>query len=76
MLQQSVLVTIVLFVAGLIYNAGRLTERLEHHRAQLASFKEEWQREVGLLRGEIGELREMLRAAISERRNWREHDGG
>ncbi len=66
-LQQGALVTLTIFVAGLIYNAGRHSARLEAVEKALDTLRVE-------IRNELAELKDMLRASIGERRHWREED--
>ena len=64
-IEQGVLVTLGLFLIGLVYHAGRVSARLDNVERRVAEFSVE-------VRGELTEIKAMLRAAISERRNWRE----
>ena len=63
--QVGAFVTLVIFVAGLIYNAGRQAERLAQAEIAIREIKDE-------IRHELGEMKAMLRAAVGERRNWRD----
>ncbi len=64
-MQQATMVTLAIFVAGLIYHAGALSQRIFNLEARQAKLE-------AMIEREISELKDMLRAAIGERRNWRE----
>lgn len=63
-MQQTAIVALVIFIAGLVYHAGRMSVRVERLEADAIQTRTEFTRAVE-------NLERMLRAAISERRNWR-----
>ena len=66
-MQQGAIIALAIFVVGLIYHAGRISERIDGIRVDLNRAEKSMQ-------AQMSELKEMLRAAIGERRNWREED--
>jgi Na+-transporting methylmalonyl-CoA/oxaloacetate decarboxylase gamma subunit len=66
-IQQMVIVSLFIFIAGLIYHAGQLTQRVSNIERTAEKMYED-------LREDISELTKMVRAAIGERRNWRGDD--
>jgi hypothetical protein len=63
--QQMVIVTLFVFLAGLVFHAGRLAARVDQLERSFETHRVE-------LKEEMKTLVAMLRAAIGERRNWRE----
>ena len=61
------IVTLVIFIAGLIYHAGRQSARLDGVEKAVERYGAE-------LTKRLDEIQAMVRAAISERRNWREEN--
>ncbi len=66
-IQPGAIITLAIFVVGLIYHAGRHDARLDQVERELHTQRDE-------LRSEIQELKAMVRAALGERRNWRDPD--
>lgn len=65
MVEQGALVALSLFIIGLVYHAGRMSARLDGVERAVVEARVE-------VRRELGELKDMMRAAIGERRHWRE----
>jgi hypothetical protein len=63
-LQQMAIVTLCIFLAGLIFHAGQLTTRVGH-------LEREFEKQRVDLKADIGALSAMVRASIGERRSWR-----
>ena len=72
MLQQGALVALTMFVAGLIYHAGRLSERVDGHTNDIRALRSSLQELKAELRTDLAELKAMIRASLAERRSWRE----
>lgn len=60
-LTQSVVVTLVLFIAGLVYHAGRMSARLDNLERAI-------ERQGASVERQLGELSALVRSAIGERR--------
>jgi hypothetical protein len=69
--QLGSIITLTLFVAGLIYHAGRLSVRVEVLERELRELVRSSAAQMEVFRKDIEELKDMLRAAVGERRNWR-----
>ena len=63
--QITAIVTLCIFLAGLIFHAGRLTVRVDR-------LERDFEQQQADLKHSIGELSAMVRAALGERRHWRE----
>lgn len=64
-LQQMVIVTGFIFITGLVFHAGRLSARVDH-------LEREFDKQRVEITTQIATLTAMVRAAIAERRHWRE----
>lgn len=59
-MQQATLVTLTLFVAGLIYHAGRMSARLEHVESAVKELKRD-------IDTKLAEIQGLLRALVGRR---------
>lgn len=64
-MQWGFYLSLVTVLGGLLFQAGRQSRSVEVVDAALKTFRDEY-------RQDVKELREMIRASLSERRHWRE----
>lgn len=64
-IEQGTIVTLAMFVAGLIWHAGRMSQRVDDLQRQVKDMAKD-------LRADIGDLKGLLRAVISEGRALRD----